>query len=183
MLKGAPTGARKNIPAAKKMVYLAAGGNPVGERKGRGIHLWVTLVILSLAVYLTSGLPNPKERMGKETDPQETQLEPTWGQNIEPRVTQLADQGKPLDAIFLEFSPAFDTVSHKILLDKMSSPQLDKQIMQWGSILILVLFNIFLNYLDAGLEGCPGLQKESANVGCNQNMYSTPLYSNFLTNC
>ncbi|RMC21597.1 hypothetical protein DUI87_02464 [Hirundo rustica rustica] len=86
MLKGAPTGARKNIPAAKKMAYLAAGCNPVGRGKGRGIHLWVTLGILSLAMYLMSGLPNPKEGMGKEIDPQETQLEPTWGQNRELRV-------------------------------------------------------------------------------------------------
>ncbi|RMB99705.1 hypothetical protein DUI87_23707 [Hirundo rustica rustica] len=86
MLKGAPTGVRKYILAAEKMAYLAAGGNPVGRGKGRGIHLWVTLVILSLAMYLTSGLPNPKEGMGKETDPQETQLEPTWGQNRRPRV-------------------------------------------------------------------------------------------------
>ncbi|RMC19759.1 hypothetical protein DUI87_03323 [Hirundo rustica rustica] len=76
----------KNILAAKKMVYLAAGGNPVGRDEGRGVHLWAILVILSLAMYLTSGLPNPKGEMGKETDPQETQQEPTWGQNGELRV-------------------------------------------------------------------------------------------------
>ncbi|RMC20943.1 hypothetical protein DUI87_01797 [Hirundo rustica rustica] len=68
------------------MAYLAAGGNPVGRGKGREIHLWVTLVILSLAMYLTNSLPNPKEGMRKETDPQETQPEPTWGQNRELRV-------------------------------------------------------------------------------------------------
>ncbi|RMC22045.1 hypothetical protein DUI87_02916 [Hirundo rustica rustica] len=67
------------------MAYLAAGSNLVGRGKGRGIHLWVSLVILSLAMYLTSGLPNPKGEMGKETDPQETQQEPTWGQNGELR--------------------------------------------------------------------------------------------------
>ncbi|KAJ7422027.1 RNA-directed DNA polymerase from mobile element jockey-like protein [Pitangus sulphuratus] len=49
------------------------------------------------------------------------------------KVTHLADQGKPVDVIFLDFGKAFDTVSCKILLDKMSSTQLDKHIMWWVS--------------------------------------------------
>ncbi|RMC20108.1 hypothetical protein DUI87_00954 [Hirundo rustica rustica] len=69
--------ARKNTLAAKKMVYLAAGGNPVGRGKGRGVHLWVILVILSLAMYLTNGLPNVKGQMGQEKEClKETQQDP-----------------------------------------------------------------------------------------------------------
>ncbi|KAJ7405154.1 RNA-directed DNA polymerase from mobile element jockey-like protein [Willisornis vidua] len=37
------------------------------------------------------------------------------------KVTHLADQRKPVDVIILDFSKAFNTVSPKILLEKMSS--------------------------------------------------------------
>ncbi|KAK4831271.1 hypothetical protein QYF61_016741 [Mycteria americana] len=47
------------------------------------------------------------------------------------KVTHLVDQGKPVFVVGLDFSKAFDTVSHSILLDKMSSTQLNKSIIHW----------------------------------------------------
>ncbi|RMC10124.1 hypothetical protein DUI87_12922 [Hirundo rustica rustica] len=45
------------------------------------------------------------------------------------KVTHPADQGKPVDVIPLDFSKAFDTVCHRILLDQMSRTQVDELFM------------------------------------------------------
>ncbi|KAJ7422342.1 RNA-directed DNA polymerase from mobile element jockey-like protein [Pitangus sulphuratus] len=47
------------------------------------------------------------------------------------KVIHLADQGKPADVIFSDFSKVFHIVSHRILLDKMSKAQLDTHIICW----------------------------------------------------
>ena len=47
------------------------------------------------------------------------------------QVTHLVEEGKAADVVYVDFSKAFNTVSHSILLEKLVDYGLDRYTLSW----------------------------------------------------
>ena len=47
------------------------------------------------------------------------------------KMTHLVDEGKAVDVVYLDFSKAFDTVPHNILVEKLAAHSLDGRTLCW----------------------------------------------------
>ena len=47
------------------------------------------------------------------------------------KVTRLVDEGQAVDVVYLDFSKAFDTVPHNILVEKLAAHGLDGRTLLW----------------------------------------------------
>ncbi|PKU28055.1 rna-directed dna polymerase from mobile element jockey-like [Limosa lapponica baueri] len=82
------------------------------------------------------------------------------------KVTCLVDEGKAVDVVYLNFSKAFDMVSHSILLEKWAAHGLDGSTLRWGHNNPMQRYKLGEEWL----ESCLAEKDLGVLVDCRLNM-------------